>query len=229
MEYTSARAVTVYLPTHSEDICIPETEQSWDKISSALSRLTLFCNGGACQHPEVLIPALRPLVEAINSAMKSERTRLSGAAIEFVSELATGLENGFEPLLYIFLPTLLSLCARTNKIVVKRSSACILVIVERTLLLAILPHLMQAVKEKSASLRVIACEAILTCLNCFNPPDLQKEARAKDVEALIKVTSRDAIAEVRKLGREIFEAYQLLLPNRVERCVVLLATTADTH
>ncbi len=230
LQCTSASDVTFHLRTLSPAICTPETEDSWDKISTAISRLTLLCkDGGACDYPEALIPALRSQAEPISSAMKSERTRLSGAAIDFVSELAAGLGNGFEPLLSTFLPTLLSLCARTSKVVVNRSRACILVIVESTQLPAILPHLLQSVKDKSASLRVIACEGALTCLNCFNPPDLEKEARAKDVEAMIKLASRDANADVRKLGRKIFEAYKLLFPNRIERCVALLAAVADTH
>ncbi|KAF9051005.1 hypothetical protein BDZ89DRAFT_1056903 [Hymenopellis radicata] len=230
MECTSASDAAFHLGTLSPAICTPETEDSWDKISTAISRLTLLCkDGGACDYPETLIPALRSMAEPINSAMKSERTRLSGAAIDFVSELAAGLGKDFEPLLITFLPTLLSLCARTSKIVVNRSRACILVIVDSTQLPAILPHLMQAVKDKSASLRVIACEGALTCLNCFNPPDLEKEARAKDVEALIRLASRDANADVRKLGRKIFEAYKLLLPNRVESFTAPLTPTIKKY
>ncbi|KAF9026462.1 hypothetical protein BDZ89DRAFT_1134764 [Hymenopellis radicata] len=204
-ERTSARAVTAYLLTHGPAICTPETEESWNKISTGLSRLTLFCNGGAYKHPELLILALRPLGEPINSAMKSERTQLSGAAIDFVAALAEGLGKGFAPFLTTFLSTLLSLCARTNKIVVNHARVCILVIVENTQLLAILPLLMQAAKDKSTSLRVIACEAVLRCLCCFNPSDLEKQATAKDVEALIKCASRDANADVRKLGGRYFK------------------------
>jgi hypothetical protein len=56
-------------------------------------------------------------------------------------------------------------------------------------------------------------------MNCFNPPDLEKETRARDIETIIRIAARDAHADVRKVSRKLFEAYKLLLPSRVERCV----------
>ena len=66
-------------------------------------------------------------------------------------------------------------------------------------------------------------EAALTCLNSFNPPDLQKDARSKEVELLIKCAATDANPDVRKLGKKMYDAYKILLPDRVERCVVVSA------
>lgn len=57
----------------------------------------------------------------------------------------------------------------------------------------------------------------MACLNSFNPPDLEKEARARLIEDVIRVTARDANADVRKVSRKIFEAYKALLPGRVEQ------------
>lgn len=72
-------------------------------------------------------------------------------------------------------------------------------------------------KEKSNTLRPIVAECALACLNSFNPPDLQKEARSREIELLIKWAATDPNAEVRKYGRQMYEAYQILLPERVER------------
>jgi hypothetical protein len=57
-------------------------------------------------------------------------------------------------------------------------------------------------------------------MNCFNPPDLEKENRALEIEAAIRLSARDANADVRKVSRKIFEAYKELLPDRVDRFVL---------
>lgn len=178
-----------------------------------------MCQNGACDWPEEFIPALRVLSRPLISAMNSERTRLSGVAIDLIGLVASGLGSTFEPLLKIFFPVLLALSGRTNKVIITRARACIIVIIETTQLPSILPYFLQSVKDKSTSLRLTATEGTLTCMNCFNPPDLEKDTRAREIEAIIRATARDANADIRKVSRKIFEAYKLLLPGRVDRYV----------
>jgi hypothetical protein len=194
-----------------------ETEESWDSIAAAIITLLSLCETGACEFPSELVAAVRNLARPLNSAMNSERTKLSGAAIDLVTALATGLETAFDPLLHLFFPTLLNLCTRTNKVFMTRARACVFTIIETTQLPAILTYLIPCLKDKSVTLRLAATEGIFNCMNCFNPPELEKEARARDIEAVIRTTARDANADVRKTSRKIFEAYKVLLPNRVDR------------
>jgi hypothetical protein len=60
-------------------------------------------------------------------------------------------------------------------------------------------------------------------MNCFNPPDLEKEGRAQDIESAIRLAARDASADVRKISRKVFEAYKVLLPSRVDGYVHTLS------
>lgn len=196
---------------------LPETEDSWETIAHAISSLCAICRNGAFDFTADLLLIIRSISRPLTNAMNSERTRLSGVAIDLVSVLASGLGAGFDPLLPIFFPVLLALCGRTNKVVIARARTCIFTIVEATQLPSILPYFLLSIKEKSASLRLIAAEGTLICMNCFNPPDLEKEARARDIEAIIRTTARDAHADVRKVGKKLFGAYKLLFPNRVER------------
>ncbi|KAJ4468284.1 clasp N-terminal domain-containing protein, partial [Lentinula aciculospora] len=166
-----------------------------------------------------IITTLREVHRPINSAMKSERTRLSGPAIDLIATMASELGTDFELLLHLFFPTLLLLCTRTSKVVVGRARKCIMCIIETTQLVAVVPYFVQSIRDKSVSLRTVAAECTLACLNSLNPPDLEKEERTKDIEAFIKISIRDANAEVRKTGKQIFQAYELLLPNRAERFV----------
>ncbi|EIW62822.1 uncharacterized protein TRAVEDRAFT_34135 [Trametes versicolor FP-101664 SS1] len=171
-----------------------------------------------------LFAALRASSRPINSALISERTRLSGTATDFISAAVSALDRSFEPLLPQYFPTLLTVCTRANKVFVNRGKGCIHAVIEYTQSPAILHYLVEAVKDKSVSLRLAASEAVMLCLNTFNPPDLEKEARAKDIEAIIRATAVDANADVRKVSRKIFDAYKILLPGRVQRCVPSLRT-----
>ena len=135
--------------------------------------------------------------------MNSERTRLSGAAIDLLVSVATGLGREFEQLLTLFMPPLLALCGRTNKVVINRTRTCIITIIESTQLASVLTYFLQNIKDKSTSLRLVAAEGTLACLNSCNPPDLERESRARDIEAIIRSTARDANADVRKLSRKI--------------------------
>ncbi|KAI0029210.1 clasp N-terminal domain-containing protein, partial [Vararia minispora EC-137] len=170
-------------------------------------------------YPTALIPALRSLSRSVTSAASSERSRLSASATEFIATLASGLGGDFEPLIPGYIPTLLSICARPNKVFVARGKAAIRTIIEQTQLPSILPHLVECVRDKSATMRLIAIEGVLACLNSLNPPDLERESRAREVESAIKFTATDASGDVRKISRQVFEAYTVLMPDRVQRCV----------
>ncbi|KAL0947112.1 hypothetical protein HGRIS_013247 [Hohenbuehelia grisea] len=157
--------------------------------------------------------------------MNSERTRLSGAAIGLISTVACNLGTDFEPLVSTYLPPLLALCGRANKVVMTRARSAILAVIDNTQLPGILHHLLQNVQDKAATLRLVVAEATLACVNSYNPPDLEKESRARDIEAIIRSTATDSNPDVRKVARQIFAAYQLVLPNRVDSFIAPLTTT----
>ena len=213
----TSMSLNQHLDSLRVDLLLPETEETWDRIANGIDALTDLCRNGACDSPQVLIPALKSLSRPLISALNSERTRLSGPAIDLIATVTIGLGPDFDPLLSIFFPALLLLCSRTNKVVVSRAKACALSIVQLTQLPAILPHLLQHSKDKTSSLRLVVAECTLACLNCFNPPDLERDSRARDIESLIRVTAKDATADVRKVSRDIFKAYTVLLPTRVKR------------
>lgn len=209
-----------------DPILIPETEETWDRIANAMIRMTALVRGNAADYPLETVANVRPVSRPLNSAASSERTRLSGVAIELLSELARVLDSSFDPLIPLFLPGLLTICTRSNKVFISRARSCVLAIIEHTRSPSILPYLAESTKDKSVSLRLAAAEATLACLNGFNPPDLEREPRAREIEGTIRLTATDASADVRKIAKKIFEAYKQLLPRRVERYVALGHRTA---
>ncbi|KAH7888796.1 clasp N terminal-domain-containing protein [Phlebopus sp. FC_14] len=197
-------------------VSLSETEDSWNAIAQGISHLTLLCNSGGCEASSDMVSGIRSLSRPLNNALKSERSKLSGTAVELMTALAHGLGTSFEPLVSLFMPTLLDLCGRTNKVFASRARACIIAIIEHTQLPSLLSYLSDAATHKSSFLRLTAAEGLITCLNCFNPPDLEKEPRARMVEDFIRIAARDASADVRKSCKKIFEAYKTLMPSRVE-------------
>ncbi|KAF7298183.1 TOG domain-containing protein [Mycena chlorophos] len=211
------------------NLCLPETEESWDTILRAINTLSLVCGDVDAFTPAELVAAIRPLHRPIISAMNSERGRLSGAAMDLVAILASSLGVAFDPLLHHLFPVLLTLSSRTSKVTLNRARACILSIINATQLPSILSYLLQSSADKSISLRLTVVESALACLNCFNPPDLEKDAKAKEIEAIIRVASRDASGDVRKVARKMFEAYKVLLPSRIDRFVAPLSPTTRKY
>ncbi|KAJ6558614.1 clasp N-terminal domain-containing protein [Mycena vulgaris] len=204
------------------NLFLSETEETWDTIARSVTALTTACSDIDSYAPGDLLIAMRSISRPLISAMNSERSRLSGVAIDLVAVVASCLGVAFDPLLAHFFPVLLALSSRTSKVTVARARTCILAIIEATHLPTVLSYLVQSVTDKSVSLRLTIVESTLACMNCFNPPDLEKDVRAKEIEVIIRTTARDANADVRKVSKKVFEAYRLLLPRRLERCAAFL-------
>ncbi|KAL5476492.1 hypothetical protein ACEPAI_3349 [Sanghuangporus weigelae] len=204
---------------------IIETEDSWDKILNALLRLNAIVIGSAADYPSQLIAACKGFVRPLINSLTSERSRLSGAATDVLTSLVTHLQRTFEALIPHFVPTLLTLAARSNKIFIARAKACLLAIVESCQSPAILPLLRHAISDKSVALRLTVVDLVVACLNCFNPPDLEAPNRAEGIEVVIRATARDPNADIRKSSRKAFEAYKILFPSRVNAFVAPLTPT----
>ncbi|GJE95437.1 clasp N terminal-domain-containing protein [Phanerochaete sordida] len=203
-------------------LALAETEDTWDRIAAALSAFETLLQECGGDIPGELVETMRSLSSPITKSIMSERSRLSGCGMGLLATAANELGKSFEPLVPVFFPTLLILCGRPNKVFATRAKASLMAIIQHTQSPHILSVLLRYAKDKSTPLRLTAGEAALACLQCFNPPDLQKESRGQEVEALIKCFATDANAEVRKVGRRIFEAYSTLMPGRVDRFVAPL-------
>jgi hypothetical protein len=201
------------------DISLPETEHSWEKIAKGFIALKTCCQNGAFSSTTEVVKIIKSFHSPLNQSMLSERTRLCLAALDLVESVASACDADSESLLPQFFPTLMALTGRTNKVVINRTKSCLLQLVESTHSPTVLPHFASYLQEKSATMRLISAECALAYINCCNPPDLEKESRALEIENILRKTARDANPDVRKVGREIFNAYKILLPDRVDKYV----------
>ncbi|KAH9480265.1 Protein stu-1 [Psilocybe cubensis] len=212
------------------NLFLQETEDTWEKIAKALTSLIKLCDTGAYDtHPSDIVSMVRAAHRPIISAMNSERTRLCMVPMDLMVSLGGAMGMEFDQIMPLFIPTLLTNCARTNKVIVNRAKSTILSVIEVTQLAAILTHFYHNIKDKSSSMKIAISEGTLACLNSCNPPDLEKEARAVEIEGIIRITARDANADVRKNSRKIFESYTILLPARVQSFTAPLSPTTRKY
>lgn len=163
--------------------------------------------------------------------MLTERTRLSGSALDFLSTMAPRLGAKFDPLVAFILPSLLKVLTRPNKVYVTRAQSCLNLIVEHCQLPSIIPHLREAVKDKSQSLRLGATQATLQIVATWDRSMLEvregasnlgsrRKGNVEDIEMIIKETARDANPSVRQVSRQAFDQYAEIWPDRMEEYVI---------
>ncbi len=165
----------------------------------------------------------------------SERTRISGTAADLLCSAAPRLSDRFDALVGTFVPALLTICARTNKVALKRASKTLQLICTYCRLPAsLLPLLRESVRDKAPSLRAAAVEAATTLVRVCGEAGgaemteeggsaaavaerLRRRGVPELVEAIIKSSATDASVEVRAACKKLFEVYVERLPERVER------------
>ncbi|OJA08611.1 hypothetical protein AZE42_04842 [Rhizopogon vesiculosus] len=204
---------------------LPETTDSWNTIEQGVLQLANCCNIGGCNFPTEMLAGIRSLARPLNVAINSKRSRLSGAAVESVTALGLGLS--FQSIIPLFFPSLIGLCARTNKVFTRRAKACIFAAIQNSPSPSLLPSLAKSVSHKSASVRIVAAEGVLLCLNSLDAPKFDHDTRAHLIEDVINSTTRDASAEVRTVGREILEVYKTILPKRAASFIARQDATAS--
>ncbi|PWZ01618.1 hypothetical protein BCV70DRAFT_205364 [Testicularia cyperi] len=195
------------------DLLLPETEHTWQKIEKALARLQALTRGGAFKYAN-FVPHVKHCSQPINNSLLSERTILSGTAGDLLNSIAPRLAESFDALVPIFVPTLLLICARTNKIAVKRAEKSLHLIIKHCRLASVIPLLREAIKDKGQGLRAVAANAFTLVLELTERDRLSR--RVVDVELAIKSGATDSNPEVRQATRRIFELYIAHWPERVE-------------
>lgn len=196
-----------------DDLHSPETEHTWQKIERALLHIQAITRGGATKYPE-FVSLLKDASSPICNALLSERTKLSGTAGDLLNSIAPRMAERFDPLVSVFVPTLLLICARTNKVAVKRAEKSLHFIVKHCRPPAVVGYLKEAIRDKGQGLRAVAAATLVVVLDNTEKERLQR--RVADIEGCIKSGATDSNVEVRQTTKVIFERYVGMWPERVE-------------
>ncbi|TNY24308.1 clasp N terminal-domain-containing protein [Rhodotorula diobovata] len=207
-----------------------ETEDTWEKINRAVKRFQATVRGGACRFQDDFVHHMRDprVAKGIVRSLVTERTALSGTTLELVAS-CTRLGPHFAALLSLYLPTLLRLFARPNKVYVTRSASCIASIIRNTRLADVVRFIALEWRNepgKSASFREQAATALAIALGADGDAlTVDKEGlerRIDDLEWLIKTGATGREAGVRAEMKKCWEVYKREWPERVASCVLSL-------
>ncbi|CAE6431343.1 unnamed protein product [Rhizoctonia solani] len=193
-----------------------ETEENWDKISRAIQTIAALTRGGAAELDVEFIKEIRGFSALILNSMNSERTRLANIAVDLFTVIMPPLGHRFEPFIGVFVPTLIKLLGRTNKVFISRATAALHAIISHCPHPRILVELRVMVNDKSAPLRVLVAGAVLLCITQWDWSIPSFAAKAGDIEIVIRTFGTDSNVEVRKVTRQIFDQYKQEFPDRVE-------------
>ncbi|CAO1619585.1 unnamed protein product [Parajaminaea phylloscopi] len=210
-------ASAVELAAHFESIeyalAQKETEDSWERIDKGLLKLEAVAKGGGYKFDE-FVGHMKAVAGPLTRSLLSERTRLSGTAADVLNSIAPRLAERFEPLVNVYVPPLLQLCARTNKVAYKRAEKCLHLIAKHCRLPNTIPLLREACKDKVAGLRSVAIVNATVLVQCAGRERLAR--KVADIETIIHITATDSNSDVRRHSRELFETYVAVWPERVE-------------
>ncbi|RKP08714.1 clasp N-terminal domain-containing protein, partial [Thamnocephalis sphaerospora] len=143
----------------------------------------------------------------------TERTQLSGTAVELVETLARVLRKDFTQVMDFLVPAVVRLCGRTNKVFVKRATRCLENSVHYTQLPEFISHFAEALRAQSKVMRKSAAECVCAVLRKLSVDELT--AHVAQLETMIRTGLVDADAEVRAESRKAYEMYTKLFESRV--------------
>ncbi|KAJ3087760.1 hypothetical protein HK102_010339 [Quaeritorhiza haematococci] len=145
----------------------------------------------------------------------SERTRLSRTAMTLIAELTRNLLDRFEILANDFIPSVLKLCTRANKVFVHTANATLKNAIEYSGIPNQIPAFTDGLRNPSKTLRLCAAEAVLKSMQINSPVRL--EPYVDHIETAIKDAILDSTPEVRETARAIHEQYRDMFANRLDR------------
>lgn len=152
--------------------------------------------------------------------MLSDRGRLSGAATDLLATMAPRLALHFAPLALLYLPPIIKLLARPNKVFLRRSEKCLHLIVSHCPVPTIIPLIMDGVQDKNEGCRRACAVAVQEIVNKWEKSAMGKHMT--DIEGAMKRMATDKNPECRKAGKAVWQRYKVVWPERVDRWVALV-------
>ncbi|KAJ2384542.1 hypothetical protein GGI23_006906, partial [Coemansia sp. RSA 2559] len=206
---------------------VVEHEETWQQIDNALKDLTSLVKAGATKL-DAFASLMKQASKYLNNAIISERTRLSGTALELVEEMARQMETRFQPVGDMVFPTVLKTCARANKVFVTRGIKCLTTVITYAHAGEQAPRVcMAATTDPNKTMRASATKLLMSMVSCCTVPELAPHMAA--VENAISLGVIDANPDARTTSRQTYEIYIKRFADRVDQFHAGLSATARKY
>ncbi|CDS06145.1 hypothetical protein LRAMOSA08673 [Lichtheimia ramosa] len=194
-----------------------ETDETWQLFNAALNNIKNWVEHSNAHEYEGFGKHLKSLRDGINHALLSERTRLSGAAVELVKTLAKTMQRDYEPFHDMFHGSLVRMLARTKKVIVAQALDCLKTVIAASKLPRLIPRF-SAMLTNNNKLQVTnnstlssAATCLELCIQNNTPEHIQPHIQS--LEAAIRAGIIKPSAEVRTAVRACYKAYASKMPD----------------
>ncbi|PVU90467.1 hypothetical protein BB559_002859 [Furculomyces boomerangus] len=241
MDYTkceSAQDLANKLVPILDALSYEESEDTWNKIETAMKNLTTLAASGASKYP-LFLSKIKELYDPIRKSIQTERTRLSGATTEMLEQVAISVNKDFQSLSQLFFPEVIKLLGRTNKVFVTRGIRCLTTIINSSRSFDQIPLLCEQVtKDPSKILRKNISKVLLVAIqgvastDSSSENDSEREEMKKYfevVENAISIAAVDADVDVRATTRTIFQTYKTKFPENTSQLLSKLDPVAQKY
>ncbi|KAJ2005859.1 hypothetical protein GGI04_002077 [Coemansia thaxteri] len=206
---------------------VVEGEETWGQIDGALKSVTSLVTAGATKF-DTFVPTMKQAAKHINSAVGSERTRLSGTALALVEELARQMETRFSALSDLLVPAAMKTCGRANKVFVTRGVKCLTTVITYAHIPEQTARICEAATaDANKTMRASAAKLLMALVSCCTVPELTAHLPA--VEAAIASGVVDANVDARTTARQSYEIYIKRFAARVDAFHATLSPTAKKY
>jgi hypothetical protein len=119
----------------------------------------------------------------------------------------------FIPYCELFLPSIMKLCARTNKVFINRGKNCVSAVIKNVNSPLVIPKFKEALQDQSKTLRACAGEWLLACVESHEVGELADYV--DDIETAIRQGVLDSAPDVRSACKKLYEAYKSKFDLRI--------------
>lgn len=199
-----------------------ETERNWTKREAHIATLRSLLRGNLhLEYPDELAAGFKDIGEGICKGLLSLRTTLSVSACHLVKEAAILLKEAFDPLLDLFIPTLIKLNAATKHMTSSNANLAMCAIIANCTYSGKLLHKIQTASSEKGSNTRTHCG---TWLRIFiaRSEDQGAFSHPEIVERVLGRLLSDPILPVRQAAKEAFWCLQTAYPDSADRLLARL-------
>ncbi|OMJ21217.1 CLIP-associated protein [Smittium culicis] len=215
-----------------------ENEDTWLQLETAFKNFSSLVNLGACKYP-LTFTKVKEICQTVCRSIQTERTRLSGAALEFLESLSKNSTTELQSISNLFVNDIIKICARTNKIFTTRAIRCLETFIIFSRCFDLIPLVCDyAAKDQSKILRKNISKVLLTIVEniavCTNLEiKLKEEADIKTyfetINTAISLIAVDADVDVRTNAKSIFSTYVKRFPDNKDDLISKLDPIAKKY
>ncbi|KAL7754100.1 hypothetical protein RI367_000080 [Sorochytrium milnesiophthora] len=190
-----------------------ESEQNWRDFDRALKDVTTLVKTDNCSREEITT-FLHQLKSPIARCIQSDRSQLSGSAMDLVDTLARTLQLALTQFMDALVPPLIKATGKASKLTATRAYNALTSVATHIPTVPLLVRLCEAGASSNKYTRTCAVECIEVVLDNLADHHGQLTAHKEVLENLLLKTVQDPAADTRESSRRAITRYLELMPSR---------------